>query len=91
MIPPAGLQRVDGSKLCQAFPDERRHRLRPVILSGLPALPVAAQEEATFVATRVVVTGSNTANGTGDLTLNRLTRPVACAATGPTNPDAPKP
>lgn len=51
------------------------------IVSGEDLLNAPAHPEATFVSTKVEVTGSNTANVTGDLTLNGVTRPVTFAAT----------
>lgn len=50
------------------------------IVSGEDLLNAPAHPEATFVSTKVAVTGKNTADVTGDLTLNGVTRPVVFAA-----------
>ena len=51
------------------------------IVSGEDLLNAPAHPLATFASTKVVVTGENTANVTGDLTLNGVTKPVTFAAT----------
>ena len=50
------------------------------IVSGAELLNAPAHPQATFVSTRVELTGANTANLTGDLTLNGVTRPVVFVA-----------
>ena len=50
------------------------------IASGAELLNAPAHPQATFVSTRVELTGANTANLTGDLTLNGVTRPVVFVA-----------
>lgn len=50
------------------------------IVSGEDLLNAPAHPQATFVSTKVELTGDNTANVTGDLTLNGVTRPVTFAA-----------
>lgn len=50
------------------------------IVSGEDLLNAPAHPEATFVSTKVALTGENTADVTGDLTLNGVTRPVVWKA-----------
>jgi polyisoprenoid-binding protein YceI len=51
------------------------------IVSGEDLLNAPAHPVATFVSTEVEVTGDKTANVTGDMTLNGVTKPVTFAAT----------
>jgi polyisoprenoid-binding protein YceI len=50
------------------------------IVSGEDLLNAPAHPEATFVSTKVELTGANRANVTGDLTLNGVTKPVTFTA-----------
>jgi polyisoprenoid-binding protein YceI len=50
------------------------------IVSGEDLLNAPAHPEATFVSTKIELTGDNTADVTGDLTLNGVTKPVTFAA-----------
>jgi polyisoprenoid-binding protein YceI len=50
------------------------------IVSGEDLLNAPAHPEATFVSTKVVLTGENTANVMGDLTLNGVTKPIVWKA-----------
>jgi polyisoprenoid-binding protein YceI len=50
------------------------------IVSGEDLLNAPAHPEATFVSTKVALTGENTADVTGDLTLNGVTKPVVWKA-----------
>lgn len=50
------------------------------IVSGADLLNAPAHPEATFVSTKVALTGENTADVTGDLTLNGVTKPVVFQA-----------
>ncbi|MFO1201956.1 MAG: YceI family protein [Tabrizicola sp.] len=50
------------------------------IVSGADLLNAPAHPEATFVSTNVALTGENTADVTGDLTLNGVTKPVTWKA-----------
>lgn len=50
------------------------------IVSGEDLLNAPAHPEATFVSTKVELTGDHTADVTGDLTLNGVTRPVVWKA-----------
>lgn len=51
------------------------------IVSGEDLLNAPEHPVATFVSTKVVLTGEKTANVTGDMTMNGMTRPVTFAAT----------
>jgi polyisoprenoid-binding protein YceI len=51
------------------------------IVSGEDLLNAPAHPQATFVSTRVELTGETTASVTGDLTLNGVTKPVTFAVT----------
>jgi polyisoprenoid-binding protein YceI len=50
------------------------------IVSGVDLLNAPAHPEATFVSTKVALTGENTADVTGDMTLNGVTKPVVWKA-----------
>ncbi|KAF0113582.1 MAG: YceI family protein [Rhodobacteraceae bacterium] len=50
------------------------------IVSGEDLLNAPTHPQATFVSTKVELTGENTANVTGDLTLNGVTKPVTFKA-----------
>jgi polyisoprenoid-binding protein YceI len=50
------------------------------IVSGEDLLNAPTHPEATFVSTKIELTGDNTADVTGDMTLNGVTKPVTFAA-----------
>lgn len=56
------------------------HLLKPAEGDGKPDFFGAAPQDARFVSTKVVKTGNDTAEITGDLTLNGVTRPVTLDA-----------